>query len=202
MLDPGFQKGLISDVNSNWLISAAWITVLNGISEASYWFNGGMGRARGRPGMALCGSLIKIIKKPWTQIRLQAAFPPSVSSMLALFHSWGLRRPSDYFLLLANSVLNLIRETKKEKGVMLREMQILLIECYQRMWLRFVATASIPELGIFTHQSQTLLETQDPPTRVESSPLSYHWAQSRTWALCRKTNPKGGDEGSRNQRDM
>lgn len=45
-------------------------------------------------------------------------------------------------------------------------------------------------------------KTQTPYTRAESSPLSYYWAQSRTQALCRKTGPKGGDKGSRSQRDM
>lgn len=64
-----------------------------------------------------------------------------------------MRRPTDYSLLLANSVLNLIRETKKDKGVMLTEVQIPVIAYYLRIWLKCTATKS-------THNSQALLEKQ------------------------------------------
>lgn len=60
-------------------------------------------------------------------------------------------------LLLANSVLNPIRQTKKDKGVRQTQRKMSLIEDYPRMWLSYAVTTSTPELlGRPTHPSQFL----------------------------------------------
>ena len=131
-------------------------------------------------------------KKAMNTAQVLSCFPPTLRYNI-FFHSWGLRRPTDYFLLPANSALNLIRGTEKERSHTDEDANITDRVLPENV-VKICAHSKHPRIRhIYPSVIDIVRKTQAPPTRSESSPLTYHWAQNRTPALCKKTGPKVWD---------